>query len=37
METVAREFDLYENKINDRRKRIYTDMNQNQMYVGQFL
>lgn len=34
MEIEAREFEiLYETKINDRRKRIYTDMNK--MYVGQ--
>lgn len=37
MEIAAREFEtLCENKISDRRKRIYTDMNQNKMHVGQF-
>lgn len=36
MEIAARDFEIfYETRINDRRKRIYTDMNK--MYVCQFL
>lgn len=35
MEIEARELEiLYENKINDRRKRLHTDINER--YVGQF-